>query len=326
VKSASTCSLLNRYDQFYIFTHVRPDGDAIGSSLAWGRALRLAGKSVQIFCPGVIPDKYLFLPRAGEIRDRVPDGNGAVPAFVLDCSDLNRLDYMKEKVQELGEIVNIDHHVTNENFGDYNIVDTSSSATAEIIYDLIGECGFKLDREISLCLYAAISSDTGSFKYENTTPRTMRIAGNLLEYNLNPSVVSRKLFDEYPLSTIMLLRDALATLRFEEEQKIAWMSVTAEMIAVNGARPEELESFVNYVRNIEGVAVGILFYHTGNGETKVGLRSNTVDVAAIAWELGGGGHPRASGCTISGDASTVEKKVIDLIKVFISENGTPAVE
>lgn len=308
--------LAGDYDNIYIFTHVRPDGDAIGSSLALANALKTGHKTVEVFCPDVIPPRYSFLPGVNIFQDSFAPKGGKDLTFILDCSDLRRLDYMREKVQQLDRIVNIDHHVTNEKFGDLNLIDASAASTGEIIYRIL-QNNYELNYEISLCLYVAVSSDTGSFKYENTTPQTMEIAARLLEKGINPFYVSQKIFDEYPVSTILLLRDALETLQFDETGKIAWMAVDDELLRKHQARSAELDGFVNYVKNIESVEVGIFFHHTDYGETKVGFRSKTVDIASVAHALGGGGHPRAAGCTVKGRPEEVIKKVLQSVSKLI---------
>lgn len=231
---------------------------------------------------------------------------------------------MKDRVQSGFTIINIDHHATNNYFGDYNIVDISAAATGEIIYQLLKENNFLLNQEISLSLYVAIVSDTGSFKYANTTPRALKIASVLLEKGVDPSQVSQKIFDEYPLSTVFLLRDALNSLHLDETMRIAWMSLHEDLVESYGAKGEELEGFVNYGKNINGVEVGIFFYHTRNGETKVGLRSKTVvDVGAVAALFGGGGHPRAAGCTISGwEYGVATEKILQAVKEALMETET----
>jgi phosphoesterase RecJ-like protein len=318
-------SLLERYQHSIILIHIRPDGDAIGSALALEKALKQKGKSVELFCADVIPAKYSFLPGVYNFRDHLNPNNRENLIFILDCSDLDRLGYMKETVLNLsGTIVNIDHHITNDCFGDYNIVDASASATAEILYRLLNENSINIDPEISLCLYVGISSDTGSFKYENTSPQAMYIAAKLLEQGINPSLVSQKIFDEVSVPAIKLLRDALATLTFEQEGRIAWMKVRDDMLQKHQAKPEELDGFVNYVKNIEDVEAGIFFYHTdNNGETKVAFRSKTIDVSRIAKIFGGGGHPRAAGCTIHGEQHGIVKKVLDAVKKTIKEQLVP---
>jgi len=311
-------SLLDKYQQIYILTHIRPDGDAIGSSLAWGRALEQKGKRVTFFCPDVIPPKYAFIPNINISSVFIPPGNTSTLAFVLDCSDLERLDYMKEDVLKLDEIVNIDHHGTNVGFGDYRLIDPTAAATGEIIYRLIQELQLELTEEMSLFLYIALASDTGSFKYENTSPQTMYIAGKLLEKGVNPSFVSMKIFDEISLPSLALLRDCLQTLKMDQTGKIAWMSVDEKKLTDYGVKPSELEGYINYAKNIRGVEAGVFFHHTLSGETKVGFRSKTVDISSVAFTLGGGGHPRAAGCSLTGRPDEIEKMVIQKVAKLLA--------
>ncbi|MDO9535261.1 MAG: bifunctional oligoribonuclease/PAP phosphatase NrnA [Bacillota bacterium] len=311
--------LLDKYNNIYIFTHLRPDGDAIGSSLALGNALRHESKNVRLFCSDEIPSKYSFLPGVEVFQDYFELEEEEGLAFVLDCSDLKRLAHLKDGLKELNMVINIDHHITNEKFGDINIIDSSAASTGEIIYKLLQTNNLEINKEISLCLYVAISSDTGSFKYENTMPKTMEIAGKLLENGVNPSYVSQIIFDEYPLSTISILSYLLSTLQLDETGKIAWMQLTEKVLREYGAKPDQLDGFVNYAKNIIGVEVGVFFYHTEDGETKTGLRSKSVDVAAIAHKFGGGGHIRAAGCSISGKPDDVVKMVLEAIKNGLNE-------
>ena len=306
-------ALLNSYDQFYIFTHIRPDGDAIGSSLAWGKALEQYGKTVKIFCPDLIPLKYTFLPDINISNVFMPPGKTPTAAFTLDCSDLERLGYMKDDVLQLDRIINIDHHGTNLHFGDNNLVDLTAAATGEIIYKLICDLRLELTEDMGLCLYTAISSDTGSFKYENTTPQTMYIAAKLLEKGINPSFVSMKIFDEISLSSLRLLNDSLHNLKIDKSGKIAWMSIDEKKLEKYGVKPSELEGYINYAKNILGVEVGLFFHHTEIEGTKVGFRSKTVDISAVASSMGGGGHPRAAGCTVMGAPEAIETTVIQKI-------------
>ncbi len=311
--------LLQKYEQIYIFSHVRPDGDAIGSSLAWGKALEQRGKKVKLFCPDVIPSKYAsFMPEMNISSVFIAPENICTLAFILDCSDMERLDYMKEDVLKLDEIVNIDHHGTNVQFGDYNLIDTSAAATGEIIYRLIQDLQLELTEEMSLFLYIALTSDTGSFKYENTSSQTMYIAGKLLEKGVSPSYVSMKVFDEISLPSFLLLRDCLQTMKVDHAGKIAWLSVEEKMLTEYGVDHFELEGYINYAKNIQGVEAGVFFYHTLNGETKVGFRSKTVDISSVAFFFGGGGHPRAAGCSIEGRPEEIEKMVIEKISELLA--------
>ncbi len=313
-------AILKTVKRISIFSHVRPDGDAIGSSLGLQRILHTnTGLPVYLYCPDVIPAKYDFLPGVEQFLRELEGSVEQDLVFVLDCSDLDRLDYLKEKIQQHPRLINIDHHVTNDFFGKYNLVDTRAAATGEMLYQLSRAWGFHVDFEAALCLYSAIVSDTGSFKYDNTTPETLRITAELLQKGVQPSLVSQRLFDERPYTTLALLGEALKSLTLDQDDKIAWMSIDDDGIEKCGAKPEELDGFVNYLRDIENVEVGIFFYHARVGNTKVGFRSKSMDVARIASAFGGGGHPRAAGCTVEDEPSMVIKRVLNAVHAFVDE-------
>lgn len=311
---------LDKYKSIYIFTHIRPDGDAIGSSLALGGALKLQGKKVKILCADEIPARYSFLPGVKNFQDSFSPHEGKGLAFVLDCNDLDRLGDLQGDVLKLDKIVNIDHHITNDRFGDVHFIDPAASSTGEVVFRFIRDNDLKLNKEISLNLYVAIASDTGSFKYDNTTPLALQIAGELLKEGVSPSLVGRKLFDEYPLSTLLLLRDSLATVQFDPTQKIIWMNVFEKMLTKNKAKSAELDGFINYLKSVQEAEVGVLFYHTDRGETKIGFRSKNIDVASIAQSLGGGGHARAAGVTISGKPENIVQNVLQVISAKLKES------
>ena len=313
-------AILKTVKRISIFSHVRPDGDAIGSSLGLQRILHTnTGLPVYLYCPDVSPAKYDFLPGVEQFLRELEGSVEQDLVFVLDCSDLDRLDYLKEKIQQHPRLINIDHHVTNDFFGKYNLVDTRAAATGEMLYQLSRAWGFHVDFEAALCLYSAIVSDTGSFKYDNTTPETLRITAELLQKGVQPSLVSQRLFDERPYTTLALLGEALKSLTLDQDDKIAWMSIDDDGIEKCGAKPEELDGFVNYLRDIENVEVGIFFYHARVGNTKVGFRSKSMDVARIASAFGGGGHPRAAGCTVEDEPSMVIKRVLNAVHAFVDE-------
>lgn len=311
---------LDQYKNIYIFTHIRPDGDALGSSLALGGSLKLRGKQVKILCADEIPVRYSFLPGVEDFQKTFSVEEGKGLAFVLDCNDLGRLGPLQEAACKLDKIVNIDHHITNDHFGDVRYIDSAASSTGEIVFQFIRDNDLGLNKKVSLNLYVAIASDTGSFKYDNTTPLAMHIAGELLKKGVNPSLVGRKLFDEYPLSTLLLLRDSLATVQFDSTQKIIWMNVFEKMLVKNNAKSAEMDGFINYLKSVQEAEVGVLFYHTEHGETKVGFRSKNIDVASIAQSLGGGGHPRAAGATISGEPEVVVQNVLQVISERLGIN------
>lgn len=308
--------------KFYLISHMQPDGDSIGSLLAMGEGLRSIGKEVKTFTPGSVPRKYNFLEGADQVKHDLIDGDPTTTAIILDSSDPERLGLLKDVFMQCQIIINIDHHVTNQLFGTFNLVSSSASATGEIVYELLKDLGVKINTTIAEALYVAISTDTGSFKYDNTTPATHRIIAELLTYGLSPGSLSQKMFDERPLAFYLLLKEAIAGLEMYANRRIALMTLSRDMRKRCGASPGDLEGIVNYSRNIEGVELGILFYVENDQEVKVGFRSRSVDVSALAGKLNGGGHARAAGCRLYDDYETVKNKVLtEAIKALTDQAG-----
>lgn len=307
---AKIVEVLKDEQSFYLISHMLPDGDSIGSLLGMGEALRRLGKKVMLFAPGNVPDKYTFLVGADTVSQELLINDPEVTTVVLDSSDLDRLSTFKDAVLKSKTVINIDHHVTNQRFGTLNLVDSKAAATGEIVYELLIELEVELNKNIAEALYVAISTDTGSFKYENTTPHTHRVVASLLEHGLNPGLISQYVFDERPLSFYGLLKDAIATLEMYEGRSLALMTLSKDIRERNGASTGDLEGIVNYTRNIEGVELGILFYVESDNEVKVGFRSKSLDVSELAGRFNGGGHVRAAGCRMQGDFQSVKSRVM----------------
>lgn len=302
--------ILKEANHLYLVSHMQPDGDSIGSLLAMGEGLRSLGKQVRMFTPGKMPRKYSFLQGADQVEHDIADCNPEITAVILDSSDADRLGVLKESFMECRTIINIDHHVTNQWFGTLNLVDSNASATGEIVFHLLKELGVAMNYDLAEALYVAISTDTGSFKYDNTTPETHRVIAELLAEDLSPGVISQRIFDERPLSFYVLLKEAISSLEMYGGRRIAIMTLSRDIRLRSGASTDELDGIVNYTRNIEGVELGILFYVEKEHEVKVGFRSKTMDVSNLAGRLNGGGHPRAAGCRIYEDYQAVKSKVM----------------
>jgi bifunctional oligoribonuclease and PAP phosphatase NrnA len=301
---------LKNEQSFYLISHMLPDGDSIGSLLAMGEGLASLGKMIKMFTPGSIPRKYKFLYGADSVSHEVLIDDPEVTVVVLDSSDLDRLGLFKETITKSSQIINIDHHVTNQRFGNLNLVDATAAATGEIVHQILVDLQVQLTESIAESLYVAISADTGSFKFDNTTPNTHRVAASLLECGLSPGTLSQIMFDERPLSFYVLLKEALSSLEMYEDRSVAVMTLSKDIRERSGASTDDLDGIVNYARNIEGIELGILFYVEGNDEVKVGFRSRSLDVSALAGKLNGGGHVRAAGCRMIGDYITVKEKVM----------------
>lgn len=302
--------ILLKDDNFTLISHMLPDGDSIGSLLALGAGLKRIGKKVQMFTPGPIPRKYTFLKGAELVDNQVFSSTSSKVVIVLDSSDEERLSLFKDQVMSFDRIINIDHHVTNQSFGSLNLIDSEASATGEIVFGILKELGVELDQSIAEALYVAISTDTGSFKYDNTTSYTHLVIAELLKYDLSPGVLSQKIFDERPLSFFILLKEAISSLELYLKQTVAVMTISKDIRVGSGATTDDLDGIVNYTRNIEGIELGILFYVESDREVKVGFRSKLLDVSALAGKLNGGGHVRAAGCRLQGNYETVKEKVL----------------
>jgi bifunctional oligoribonuclease and PAP phosphatase NrnA len=300
---------IEAHRSFLITTHENPDGDAIGSTMALGCFLRALGKDVTIYYCDPLPDNYLFLPLAGSVVQTIPDRFFDV-CFVLDAGELKRAGEALVAFRGIGTMINIDHHPYGEQFGDINLVDPKASATGAIIYRIIRNAGHTLDYDTALCVYTAIVTDTGSFRYSNADPEAFRISGELVELGINPWFIAERLYESQPRKRLELLALSLATLSVSERGDFASVTVSLDMYEKTGAGADLTDGFVNYPRSIHGVEVAILFREVSSGVFKVGFRSKgKVNVSALAAAFGGGGHHNAAGCMVNGSIDEVKKTV-----------------
>ncbi|HOJ11988.1 MAG TPA: bifunctional oligoribonuclease/PAP phosphatase NrnA [Clostridiales bacterium] len=294
-----------------VLPHISADGDALGSGLALALALSRTNKNVAVYLEENIPRLYSFLP--GQEMVEVFPESVEIPdtAIAIDTGDIERLGKRIELFKKANNRINIDHHYTNTKFADLNYVCVNSSAVGEIIYQIINMMGFSLDKDISTCLYVAITTVTGGFRYENTTYKTHLIASDLLKSGINIQEISSKVFDSISKEKVKLTGAAISSLELLEDERIAFITVTERMMEETGALEEECEGIINLGRNIYGVEIAALFREK-QGEVKVSFRSNSdVDVSTIANRYSGGGHKKAAGCTIKGTLHEVKKKILN---------------
>lgn len=297
-----------------LFSHVSPDGDCIGSMLAIGLALEKMGKEVFFFNPDPVPTYLTFLPGSSRIRQDLPNPQPEILIFV-DCTDLQRVNLSMTEISQESTILNLDHHISNQFFGDFNWVDPQASATAEIALSLMNQLGVKIDREMATNLYTAIVTDTGCFQYSNTTARTHRLTAELLDIGLDLTEIHHNIFDQKPLAQIKLLQYALNGLEIQANGQLAIMTLGLEDFRKCGAKQELSEGLVNYARSIAGVEVAVLLKEVGSQEIKGGLRSNLwLNVNEIAAQFGGGGHKRAAGCTLRLPMAEAKRSITTAIK------------
>jgi phosphoesterase RecJ-like protein len=303
-------------DDFLVVSHVQPDGDAIASTCAVGWILSALGKRFVLANEDPVPEKFRFLPGADRIRAAEELAGTAMPANLIcvDCADYARIGSIRHKVPGEAALLNIDHHPTNDAFGTVNLLKFDAAATVQILYDLIETAELRWTRDAAECIYAGLLTDTGGFRYANTTPQVMRIAAHLLQEQADGHKLAQALLERTSLPHVLLLKKALAALSFTDDRRIAWMSVTAQDLQETGALEEDLDGLVNYPRNIHGVEVGLLFKERA-GHVKVSLRSaGKVDVSAIAQRFGGGGHVLAAGCTIEDSLASAVRLVVEAVK------------
>lgn len=302
-------------DHFLVVSHLHPDGDAISSTLAIGWILNQLGKNYTLYNDDPIPGKFKFLWNHEQIRNQSATEMASIRyerVIAVDCADFSRVGQAVHLFADPYLLLNIDHHSTNHQFGQVNIVRTEAAATAEIIYDLIVHLGLNWDADIAACIYTGLLTDTGGFRYSNTTAKVLAIASEMMSYGADGSKLSERLLEKMSFPQFQLLQKALASINFAFDRKAAWVVLTQEDYERTGAMNEDSEGIVNYALNIEGVHVGMLFKEISPGEVKVSLRSSgAVNVAELAMSLGGGGHVRASGCTLHCSLSEAVTQILN---------------
>lgn len=320
---AEIAGVLREHQRFAILSHVRPDGDALGSQLALALSLEGLGKNVAIWNEDGLLDKYNFLP-GGERLTRP----AAVPedfdiAIALDTATQNRLGTAAESVRKAKIWINIDHHPSNPGYGDLVYIDPTSPATGQILFELIQGEHFPMEAAIAENLFVAISTDTGSFQYPNTTARTFEIGAELVRAGVDVGRVSQLLYENYPRRRAELLRELLGTMRFAAAGKIATFSLSLQTAGNLAAQPEDNEGLIDHLRAIRGVIVAVFFEELAEGKVRVSMRSKSdaVDVSAICQKFGGGGHKLAAGARVRGSLSEVEQKILEAICDVIDCNS-----
>ena len=286
-----------------LVSHVNPDGDTVGSALALKLGLDKLGKQTAMFCEDKVPDRILFLKGAETYRRPEEASPERFDLLVcVDVADEGRMGSCAALMARCGHIAQIDHHGTNPNYAEINCVDAQSPATALIAWEVLERLGVAVDVDMAACLYVGISTDTGDFAYNNTTPEAFRVTGDLLAAGLPLSKINRRLYRQREVAQVLLLQRALSTLTFYHNGEITSMTLTQQDFADCGALPEHADTLVNYGIDIEGVRLTVLARETCvPGEVKLSMRAVEPDsVCEVAKSFGGGGHQQASGATVCG--------------------------
>jgi phosphoesterase RecJ-like protein len=304
---------LREHQTFAVLSHVRPDGDALGSQLALGLSLRQLDKNVRIWNEDGMLDKYSFLPNSNLLTKPPAGPEDFDVAIALDTAIQNRLGTTVAAIKSAKLWINIDHHPSNPGYGDLVHIDPNAPATGQILFELIKGQKLPITREIAENLYVAISTDTGSFQYSNTTARTFEIAAELVRAGVDIGKVSQATYENYPRRRAELLRDLLGTMRFHANNRVASFSLSLATATKLGVLPEDNEGLIDNLRAIRGVIVAIFFEELPDGKVRVSMRSKSkqVNVCAICEKFGGGGHVLAAGARVRGTLPEVEKKILE---------------
>ena len=315
-QQARIVETIEREDDFLISTHLYPDGDAVASELALYQTLRKLGKKATIINASPLSDQYDFLPFRDAIitLDRY-QGNGRFRTLLsLDCGRDYRLGDVLPRLQP-DQVINIDHHISNNYFGHINLVRPEACSTGELILDLAVALGVEIDLDIAICVYTAIVSDTGRFCYKNTTPRSHEILARMIALGVDPPEITGRLYRSRTLGQLRINSLLIDTLELSDDGRVAWAELTNSMCDAAAVSMIETLDCVRIPISLRGVQVGLLFRETDPpGEVKLSLRSEgDIDVSSIARRFGGGGHPGAAGCSFEGSLAEVRERIIPAV-------------
>ena len=316
-------AFIRKHDNFLVSGHVRSDGDALGSQLAFHHLLRKLGKKSQVVCDqGALPD-YRFLPGSDSVGAGPEDlKKGYSAVFTFDSGSWERLERISAALprKEL-TVVNVDHHASNERFGDINWVDPSFSACGEMVWELVKAAGVKPDRNIATCVYTTIVTDTGRFSFSNTTTETHLNAAELLQFGVKPGEIHSALFRQKTKEQLAFLAEVLGRIRLTDDGRIGWIVISKELVEKTGFPPGDTQEYIDHVKSIKGVRAAILLKEMDEpGKVKVSWRTDAgVDGIALASKYGGGGHPRASGATFRGTVQEAERTIVAETIAYVKE-------
>ena len=325
---AEIAAVLRERQRFVVVSHVRPDGDALGCTLAMGLSLRAMGKDVTLWNEDGMIEKLSFLPGAELVSTPTPQTQDFDVLVALDTATYPRLGSPLRSIGKTALTINVDHHISNPRYGDLAHIDATSPATGQILFELLSSQDMPLDRDIATNLFAAISTDTGSFQYPQTSARTYEIGAELVRLGVNVGAISRTLYESYPLRRLELLRVLLNGMKLSAERRLASFALSLHTAATLGAQPEDNEGLIDHLRGIDTVLVAVFFEELEGGLVRVSMRSKTplLDVSAMCGRYGGGGHQLAAGARIRGELAEVEARVLAHLHEEIIRHHFPIVK
>ncbi|GAA5126551.1 DHH family phosphoesterase [Luteolibacter yonseiensis] len=316
--------VLRDHQSFVLISHVRPDGDAIGSQLALGFSLMAAGKSVRLINEDGLPDNLAFMSGSDKIELPPAEPLDVEVAIALDTAAKPRLgDNALHAASKAKIWLNIDHHKSNPSYGDLNFIDSSSPATGQILYQIITQLDLPLPAETRDAIYVAVSTDTGSFQYPSTTAKTYEMAADLIHRGLNVGTLNSQTYDNHPYRRVELMRALLNTLELSADGLVANWELRDQTRIDLALLPEDSEGLIDIIRAIRGVQLAVFFEELEGGKIRVSMRSKDkrLDVCRIALEFGGGGHALAAGIRMTGPLEEAKALVLAAIRRHIEAAG-----
>lgn len=310
----TAAKFLENNDDFLILTHAHPDGDTLGCGFALCEALKSCGKNAIVRCGDTAPEKYSYM---GKLCEEDIEYENIIAVDVADAKLLG-----KEFEERFGGRVKlcIDHHGSNRLYAEQTLLDPSAAAACEIILEVIKELGVEVTKSIADCIFTGLSTDSGCFRYSNVTPRTLRMAAEMIESGADHSKINVIMFETKTRTYVALERLALESMKMFLDDRCAFITITRDMFRESGSDESEVDAIAAIPRQIEGVRVGVTMREKPDGTFKVSMRTHEgVDASAICALLGGGGHPRAAGCTVDGDAQNARNLVVSCIEKYFKE-------
>jgi phosphoesterase RecJ-like protein len=305
-------ALVDRSQDIVCLAHKDADADSLGSALAFGLSLRLAGKRVHPVVPAPHPFLLTYLPGFDTLEDS-PERCDAV--FTFDCATVQRFGDKRYLCESAVPVVNVDHHVSNEGYGSINLIEPQASASGQVVYRLLTRLGLPIDADVANNLYAALFTDTGGFRHENTTEEALRLGADLVKLGANPAWIALKSYKSRPVAMLKLEGLAVSALRTELEGRLVWSEVTQEMLQRAGASMVESEGVIDQLQSIDTMKLAVLFKEMGPHLTKISVRSrDEIDATALCLPFGGGGHHRAAGAELNMSLEEARPVVLQLAR------------
>jgi phosphoesterase RecJ-like protein len=309
--------LLKKHQKFVVTTHVHPDTDALGSALAMATYLRSLGKKVRLFNEDECPTWLRFVPKSG-LFEQFKGSEKFEPEvlLVLDCGDLERIGKVRAFLKDGVKVVNIDHHVTNNYFGDLNFVCTDYSSSSEIVYDLLKGAGYRLTKDVATQLYLGILTDTGSFGFDCTSPHTHEVVAELLKFHLPVSELYRRVYEAVPNRDLKPFFDLVHRMELCFDERVACLVIRNKDLGYFSGEFDLRDKIFTFLRSVKGLEVIVIITETEKANrVRINLRSrDRFDVAKLAERYGGGGHKKASGCYISKNVTGARREILSVIR------------